>query len=286
MTFSGLCAFVPEKPASGKPWTRVGVVMLRNQMEMAASNGKDGIPVHEGYVVCRLNDLDRSSSRQPNLVFGARQPDSALYFLHGEDLTIDRGKSPATFEYVYKKVPNNWKVTTDNAADLHWLADLTGFCTANSVSKAVMKSPAGLAARVILDHGLLSCSLVDKNVKWLVVPVDRGKKASPGRPLAQQVSLVFNTETLTLRSKVGGNIRFACDPGSEIVVALGVAPVADILLLSDAMRMDTDYHFELYANVIENGHPHHLARVPTVWLHGNCPGHMLAVKDQLWKPTN
>ncbi len=198
--FTGLCAFVPNKPLRyqnhgdvNNPPTKMMIMMVDARSKRRAPDGEDMRP-HFPVVTFNSKDI-AGSDRTIDAV-------DTIWYLDRQQLEFQlRDGEGASFSIIQgEKQPNKANFQKDD--DFGWIADMTEItkdhgqidpkCFKSTESKGL------IAARVLLDKGKLSTSQFHHNPEWGFSKVSEGENTSlkgkfAARALGNQATLHLGT---------------------------------------------------------------------------------------------
>lgn len=165
--FTGLCAFVPNKPLPGTE--RMCVVLVDGTgADATAIRALDGTVLrrHRAFLSFDLKNLPGFTSQRP-------KEGKGIWYLEKQRLTLDVGAGGQAFSTTFDPaidaaVDHAGPTTPQEARSFSWVADMKKVAPAHSKmdANAVSKTPpAEVLAQVILTKGTLFTSKIEK-VRW------------------------------------------------------------------------------------------------------------------------
>jgi hypothetical protein len=257
------------------------------------------IPPHLAYVRFELEDLDPSfaaEQRKPDLVFQNGGKTYGVCFLRHESVDVEGPfeEEGLTFESSLAE-PSAQPSSADRLTFNDYVVDFAAACPDCTPVDRRYADPASteaqtrLAAIVRLTRGHFAASFVDPSHVWTF---DHDARKPPFHRLAQEVPVAFRTRENRLSLRFAP-LRPLGDPASvlhfvrqdgQLDVRIGNAPLPAILMVSECIEENVDYHFELYYDLYPQRRD--MPRIPRKRIVGkephasNCP----LVRGQLSDP--
>ena len=216
--FTGLCAFVPNKPLDQTPDRMCVVLVDGTHADDFPIQALDGTILrrHRALLVFDLKNLPGFSPRP--------HEGRGVWYLEQQRLTLDLGGGgqafSTTFNATIDNTPDLQGPPTSGPADsFSWMANMVKIAPRHSklnASAVTTTPPPEVIAQVILDRGTLATSLIEK-IRWCF-PNTLGPDILR-KPLAHEVTL-----TLTAIPKLVVNA--AALPGGGVPLSLELQPAA------------------------------------------------------------
>ncbi|HKO55561.1 MAG TPA: hypothetical protein VJ276_06745 [Thermoanaerobaculia bacterium] len=260
------------------------------------------IPEHLAYVRFELDDLDpalAAEQRKPDIIFQARGKTYGVCFLRHESVDVEGPfeTDGVTFESSLA-TPSPQPSSADRLTFNDYVVEFAAACPDCTPVDRRYTDPASdeaqtrLAAIVRLTRGHFAASHVNASHVWTF---DHDARRQPFHRLAQEVPVTFQSRENRFSLRFA-SLRPLGDPAASVLhfarqegqldVRVGNAPLPAILLQTECIEENVDYHFELYYDLYPQRRE--MPRIPRKRIVGkephasNCP----LVRGQLADPPS